>query len=436
MKMNWLIGTIAAGMIGAGLMSGYGVVGDTTETISKSINTSKKVQSQDAGPMVGSTQNHVAELGFHLVYIAEFDPANKAFARIARDGVKKVMFYEPWYRGWDNEMILKRIKDLTDYGLDVEVSLSNFPYEEGKSFEDKYQRLEDKGGIREKKYRKMYSYTNRFPPEDFRAYKDTLIHLLEGLKSMGINDKVSFEIGSEPNSYRYYWGSAESFLEFGKHAFSVLQNYGYKPVCCGFSTGVFMHPNPKAKDMRRILFPWIDNMGMKHSNSLYMWTRKSGKTDLNEFPHKRMKGGQFSAFGHFSSYKGTDYKDEIKDTGASMKNLVSLMKKMYEHKMPVAYFWHMQTWRKKPEVDGYFDKKGNPKPRYQFFTYANQLIKDGYHILENSEKVKVVGKNQILIFAKKPTQVSAEKIKTAIAQYKVKDNQQGLKKNGWILLPR
>lgn len=399
---------------------------NTVQTAAKSTEVEKSKST-----LVGDKKFHKPFLGFHLTYIGQFDSDSKAIDRLAADGVENVIFYEPWYKGWDNKRILAFLKKLTDKGMKVEVSLSNFPYEKG-TFKEKLEKIKKhKGVINKNKFKKIYKYTNRFTPKNYKAYTDTLRHLLNEIKSQKMNDKIKFEIGSEPNTYKYFWGSSDDFLKFAKTVYPILKEYGYEPVCCGFSTGIFMHPNPKAKKMKKTVIPWAQSKNIPISNSLYMWTSKSGKAELNKFPTKIMEGGQFSAYGHFSSYEKGKFKHNFKYSGAHIKNLVKLLKKMYSDKMTGAYMWHLQDIKNKPTVDGYFDKDGKPHKNYEYFIMIYNLIKDGYYILESTEKVHVVGKSQTLILAKKDIGLSSVKLEKATHKYNV--SAKGLKKDDWII---
>jgi hypothetical protein len=383
---------------------------------------------------------HKMDFGFNLGFFNDVPIETSALKTLKEDGLNHIMFYEPWSANKTNEEIVSYINELVKKGFTVEVSLSNFPKEKGAKFKDYYKEHGKKTSPMPKgKLKRSYKFSNRFPPSDYQAYKDTLKHLLNLVKAKGIEKKVSFEIGSEPNANLYFWGDADDFRKYYNTVRPILKKAGFDMTCCGYSTGYFGHPRERANAMHKDFDKFIKRDGITQSYSMYLTTWGTRKTNLGTFTPNYTKNSVISAYGTYAKLNDkTDKKmvarNKELDAGSYMTQTLKMIKFSYKNKVKRAYLWKLLDVPKKRGTAGYFKVGGVAKPRYQQWKTIHNVINEGFYVVQNDSKVHIVGKTSTMIFAKKESIAQFDPKRKVVKSYQYDATSRQLEKNGWIVV--
>ena len=222
-------------------------------------------------------QKHKLAIGFNLGYLSDVHKfSDSVFLKIIEDGYTVLRVYEPFFKNDKDLSLLKsRLSFLLEKKFKVLLSLSNFPYDSNFSDINKTDYVSAK---------KIYSYSNRFPPNDSletKLYFDKLKHILEYFKYYISSGHLYFEIGNEPEAPRFYWGSYNEFISLHRLTIDLLSKYtNRKPLCCGFTTK-FIFQNKNSDFSKFFLDSTIIN---KIQISYHIYTEKDSGNFLKHFP--------------------------------------------------------------------------------------------------------------------------------------------------------
>jgi|GEM_PF-4676881 len=304
--------------------------------------------------------------------------------------------YEPWCKGWDNAKIVELISFLTWYGkADVLLCLSNAPYDWIEDYD-----LSTLTGQQQR----ATGFTNRFMPKTLQAYSDVIKDLVRRLKEKKLLDKVSFELGNEPDAPKFWWGTREEFIQLCKLKLDALKGSG-RPIFVGdFTSRLIREGKPGWSE-------WIETDAIfdevDFSHSLY-WFDSTGtlfNPKNNCYPKRTFRNTVISEYNIYTSFIEGRPKDKVFNSSKYVNYFCDMLR--YVHDLPSVSTVYIHTLcdysQDEGGVLGHFKGKV-PKPASQYFEKVWNVIKTNaqklsepaaqYELLPNGIK----GPTQSIVF--------------------------------------
>jgi len=387
--------------------------------------------------MKGNTPNagqwKQVEIGFNVGYFSAFKDLKSfktPFETIRQDGFVHLRAIDPWRK---DKVSYKKVADvletITDQGFHFLLGLSNYPYAANKArvkpFVEKmaahpeYQKYKGKTKEElEKQVTNKTSWTNRFPPEDMGNYKKYLTRFCEELDKRGVMEKMSFEIGNEPNALFYYWGSVKEFTEILRLSYDVLKDYNSEVMCCGFVARQIRsgEHNPKSRFYQFTYNEPLFENKVLLSYHLYMGKSDNDWVGFDTIQHNRLANSVITETNAFVNMTNSSQKLAKNNSPYFVYKMAQLLAFAYKNDVKRIYFHKLkdQPEQHKRGRNGFFDIEGNPKPSYDFLVKINNLIKDGYKVNSTAKYIEIIGKNQ-------SCKVALEKTDFAVPKNKVEE---------------
>ncbi|MBO9699278.1 MAG: hypothetical protein J7604_03660 [Sporocytophaga sp.] len=375
------------------------------------------------------------EFGFNLGYLARIKSSEVALNKISSSGqFKYIRIYEPFGRTLYNNFddIYSKINQITSKGFTLLISLSDYPYEsEVKSdINEKY----EYEGLNDEAIEKIYRYSNRYPPADLNKYKVYLNKFLSGLQNKNLLDKVYFEIGNEPDSKKYFWGTPEQFEEIRNETVKILNQYNTKIICCGYTASLLTStPDDRRKK-------YIESIKRKNSInhpplSFHIYFNSNNQNrDFDTITSTYIKNGTITEYGIFSKITDqTVNKNKIYNSSEYMYWFGKLLNFTYKNDILRVFLWKLADDPSQKGMPGYFDGKGYEKENYRYLNIALDVIKDGYYVETDDSKLKITGKNKTILIALKPIELDNIQSSTYSEVAKIQNKSIRLTEKNWII---
>ena len=240
-------------------------------------------------------------------------------------------------------------------------------------------------------------YTNRYAPSDLNKYGVVLTRILNSLRDQNIIQNFSFEIGNEPDAKKYFWSDPASFNRIARAAKNIIVKYNQPVYCCAFTTEFAV--NSKAYDNNFLNL--MDNSFLDNVNlSFHFYPNQKYQFSDISIPHSN--NAIISEFNIYSFQKQNNQnRIQYTNSGAIGKWISELLDYTYTNNIQTVYLFNLIDDPKKNGALGFFDASGNPKPSYNYFIKFYNVIKEGYKVERNNNTVKIIGKNQTIVYSGK-----------------------------------
>ena len=333
------------------------------------------------------------KFGFNISYLVSTPKFKPALEQLLVDGHDDIRVFETYTKGIsDNpEFGLEQLKWLDQKGFSILLSISNFPFE-------KTNRQEQLSKM-PKKHRnypkRALTFTNRFPPSDFNKYSEFLTDYLSQFDEAGILDRMQFEIGNEPNAAKFFWGNSQDWENVKDVVSRVLKKYNKQALCCAYTSTMFFQ-RPIRQHHKDFISDYLKNAKnpdrLPLSFHLYLST-SFGKADL-ENPVLNPDGGIITEYGMFSNYNKTT--SATKNSSAYLRGIAELLEFSYKQNIEKVYMFPLMDDVRKVGSMGYFDNQGNAKNSYRYFSEMWDIVRDGYKVIRDDNRLTIKGKNSEL----------------------------------------
>ena len=365
------------------------ILADNATASSQNSDLSSKTSSPD-GNQAG---NFKIEFGFNIGFLMDYQNNNQIFSKplqqIKKDGITDLRIYEPFTTN-----IVKHpgtatnlLDNLTKSGFNVLLTFSNYPTIPSIQYK------KDAADVKDLDTKE--DFTNRYPPVNLNAYDSYLSDFLNSLKQKNDLQNMSFEIGNEPDSKKFFWGQSQDFVDIAKSTYSVLQNYGRPVYCCGF-TSEFANNAKTNPDLTKLI---SSNFMDKVNLSFHFYQNK--KFDINSLRLPHLNNSIITEFNFYA------YQKESSTTRIAFSNspafgslLIQTLIFAYKNDIKKIYFFKLVDLPSKEGTLGFFDQNGSPKPPYTYLVKIYDVIKDGYTIKENSQEVRLIGAQKTILYSK------------------------------------
>lgn len=335
------------------------------------------------------------EFGFNIHYLVDANKFDKAYERIQKDSFTRIRAFEPFTKSIsaDFDEGVVKIKHIQNYGFDLLLSFSNFPYDEALVEQNKSNEIA-----------KKYShFTNRFPPNNKVGYQSALKNFLDKLQKEGALQKLSFEIGNEPDAERYFWGSAEDWKQITDAIHSTLKPYKRPLMCCGFTSGLIFSEVPE----RKVFLDYLNSKDFPETIdfSYHVYMKNSfGETNLENSKTDKSRGGIITEFGLFTSF--SENNEKLNNSDFYMCSMAELLEFTYINNIETVYLFPLMDTKNNSTKLGYFDSNGLPKQCYLNLLLIKDVVSEGYKITRSEGSLKIEGIEKVLI-------IPFEKVKIA-----------------------
>ena len=415
---------------------------------------------------------HEVEIGANLGYAGGPAATKAAIHQAASEGViTKLRAFEPWPAGsadpgrWAPatapEVGAGWIADILSAHPDVKllVSLSNYPYQTPADLATdpgKYLQAWPNASYDPDLLASMIPFTNRaalFDAEGASAagYSAKLQQLKGNVSSLGLLERVTWEIGNEPDapgsteggSSIYFWGTADQFGKVADAAYQQLQGeapmlccayagYGYPKQWPGVTAGSFETWARTAQErypQTRLSWHLYLNGGENTLAAVLERAKASQTKDV-------LNGSSITEFGLFS--EGDAAKLSVLQSPQLVVELSRLLAFAYETGVASIYYESLMDHpRKRGEYMGLFDRWGEPKLSYSFVRQVQRVIAGGYRATNSTELLTIIGQhsNRTLALAHNDAPLALDRNTSVVA---VSDalayNGSMLRANGWVIL--
>ena len=305
----------------------------------------------------------------------------------------------------------------------------------------------------------MLGYTNRaalFDAENasIADYSAKIYELKGNLSSLGLLERVSFEIGNEPSapgaagenaSSIYFWGDAKQFDEVAAAAYEQLEGEA-ELLCCAYAgygrphrwpgviAGGFEEFASSAQERYpRTKLSWHMYLnGGENTLAGVLERAKASRTpDV-------LNGSSISEFGLWSD--GDAAKLSVLQSPQLVVEFARLL--AFAHETGVASIYYeslMDHPHKSGEYMGLFDRWGEPKLSYSYVRQIQRVIDGGYRATNSTSLLTIVGRSSnrtlALAHADVPLPLDRNTSVVAASGSAVYDGVR-LRAGGWVILCR
>lgn len=336
------------------------------------------------------------EFGFNTTYLNSTFKFKPALKKLADNGQMSVRVYEPFTRSQhkDPEKSMQMLKWLHNRGFKVLLSLSNFPYKRDERLGQLSKLPPDNRGFPIK----AIGYSNRYPPVNTEEYKQFLRSYLTQMQAGGIMDSFEFEVGNEPNAPRYFWGNVSDWNIVRDAAIEVLAEFGKRPLCCGYTSSMFLHTPSKDHHLPFIESFVTDTASARAFDlSFHVYLNMGERSADLKTPLIPVKKGVITEYGIFSHY--SPEVAEKKNSPLYVAKISELLEFTYNNEISRVYLFPLMDDRKKKGTMGYFDGEGSPKACYSYFKIVWDVVRDGYFVERSDDRITITGRESVLIVA-------------------------------------
>lgn len=348
------------------------------------------------------TKWHQLEIGFNLDYPDRVHYFEPAIAEISRLGIRNVYIYEIFDGNEGNEYQL-RLKHALDhvlkYGMRPIICISNT-----------HARLQPGGNVKQhitkalplsvtQKIEHHLTYTNRYPPNDWDAYRTSIEELVEFLFSNYGRKQVRswlFEIGNEPDAPRYYWGSQEQFAKMFSIAVNVLHQNGIRNVG---GPGVTYHSvllSKEAQHHHDLYHNFMKNTvcdALSDGFISFHLFYNGRERPLKGFPDWLTNTDcQVMITGWNVSSRSKIATKTFNQPGAWGAAFIQLLADCARYGIDQLYIFNLMDYpRYRTPQLGAFDRTGKAKSWHSDFAALWEVIRDGYRVIENEKTLIIEG---------------------------------------------
>src|SRR3990172_181859 len=353
------------------------------------------------------------DFGFHLTFLGKSEQYKKALDAIAKDGIAHISVYEPFtYHLYnDQNKMVSIIKNIMGTNFNLLISLSDYPYE-NVPFETLYQKYSSKIYLPKAQVQSIYTFSNRFPPSDLGAYSLYLRGFIAKLQDSGLLNRIIFEIGSEPDSYLYFWGEATDFKNIFDASYKILTDFNRPALCCGLTTELFSPITDKQKTFRQ--FADSDTLvgtTVPFSCSLF-FNIGQGFIDYSNVVYGKLKNGMITSFSIFTAVTDqTPDRINLINSGKFVVHFAKLLDFAYRNDVRRIYLWRLMDAADEQGRLGFFDRAGNPKKSYEYFLKVSRIVRNGYVVRKTGTYVEISGRDRVLLVALQPLRIYVTKNK-------------------------
>ena len=246
-------------------------------------------------------------------------------------------------------------------------------------------------------------------------YKNFLTKFCDELDKRGVMEKMSFEIGNEPNALFYYWGTVKEFTQVLRLSYDVLKNYNSEVMCCGFVARQIRNGerNPKSRFYQFTYNEPLFNDKVLLSYHLYMGRSDNDWAGFDTIQHNFLANSIITETNAFINMTNSSEKLAKNNSPYFVYKMAQLLAFAYKNDVQRIYFHKLmdQPEKHKRGRNGFFDMDGNPKPSYDFLVKIKILIKDGYKVNYTDEYIEIIGRSKSVKVALKRINFSVPKSK-------------------------
>ncbi|MBS1746348.1 MAG: hypothetical protein JST21_09295 [Bacteroidetes bacterium] len=364
-----------------------------TASVSSEENLKKEVTTTDKKIQNGL---HKVEFGFNIGFLSDFQTNQQAYRKalnqIQNDGINNLRIYELFTKNITQQpgLAAKLVDKLVDdHHFNLLLCLSNFPDIPGIQYKT--------SGISDFKDADVkQNFTNRYPPVNFDAYQNYLTNFLNTLQEKNDLNNISFEIGNEPDSKRFFWGTPDDFAIIARSTANVLESYKRPIYCCGFTADF---ADGSAAEHQGYL-NLIKDQNFRDNVNLSFHFYQSNKFEINKIQLPALKNSIITEFNFYGSMKQGSSRLDVTNSPVFGSLLIQALDFAYKNEIAKIYLFKLIDVANKEGLLGFFDVNGNPKPSYNAFIKVYNVIKDGYRVEENASQIKLVGLNQTIVYSK------------------------------------
>ncbi len=369
-----------------------------TSFASKKGNLKQGITAQTVSNTDGKIQDdfHKVEFGFNIGFLSDFQTNQQAYQKalnqIQNDGINNLRIYELFTKNITQHpglaaKLVDRLADNNQFNLLL--CLSNFPDIPGIQYKTSdisdFKNADVKQG-----------FTNRYPPVNFDAYQNYLADFLNTLKEKNDLKNISFEIGNEPDSKRFFWGTPDGFAKTARSTAIILENYKRPVYCCGFTASfadghAAEHPG---------YLNLIEDQNFRNKVNLSFHFYQSNKFEISKIQLPALKNSIITEFNFYGSMKQGSSRLNVTNSPVFGSLLIQSLSFAYKNGINKIYLFKLIDVANKEGLLGFFDVNGNPKPSYKVFIKVYNVIKDGYKVEENVSRIKLIGLTQTIVYSK------------------------------------
>lgn len=423
------------------------------------------------------TRWHEVTIGANLGYAGGPAATKAAIHQAASEGViTHLRAFEPWQAGsidpgrWAPDtapaVAAGWIADILSAHPKVTllVSLSNYPYKTPADLATdpgKYLQAWPNSSSDPTLLASMLAYTNRaalFDAENASSldYIAKLAQLRSNLSSLGLLDRVTWEIGNEPDApgavvataaSMYFWGNAEQFGVVADAAYQQLEDASSEPMlCCGFAGYGRPHRWPGA--IAGAFDDWASRAQERYPSSKLSWHLylNGGENTLAGVLERAkasqtsdvLAGSSITEFGLWSD--GDAAQLSILQSPQLVVELARLLAFAYETGVASIYYESLMDHpHKRGEYMGLLDRWEEPKLSYSYVRQIQRVIGGGFRATNTTSLLSISGRssNRTLALAHvdAPLPLDGNTSVVALSSGTVYDGAT-LRAGGWVILCR
>ncbi len=238
--------------------------------------------------------------------------------------------------------------------------------------------------------------TNRYPPVNLDAYQNYLTNFINSLQQKNVLQNVSFEIGNEPDSKRFFWGSPDDFIKIAKSTAAVLENYQRPVYCCGF-TAEFANGGAA---QRHEYLELIQDPDFRKKVNLSFHFYQNNKFEIQQTDLPGLKNSIITELNFYANMKKGSDKLDIANSPLFGSLLIQMLNFAYKNDINKIYLFKLIDVANKEGALGFFDENGTPKPAYNEFLKVFNVVKDGFRAEESGSEIKLIGADQTIVYSK------------------------------------
>ncbi len=348
---------------------------------------------------------HHTLIGFNLEYPDRTELSELALREIERLGVRDVRIYEI-FNGRRDRHYQARLKDALDrvlaHNMRPLISLSNVVARLQPNEQKRWQLAQKLPKRVGEKIEDHLTYTNRFPPSDWDAYRASIQELLDFLFLTYGKKRViqwAFEIANEPDAPLYFWGDSNEFKRLYEVAFDVLRANGVNEIGGFGSTQhpIFMSPElERSADYRALLQKLVKDTNRRGFLSFHLYAREERtQTPLAGLP-PWVSNAIFPVMiteWNVSS-RGDVAAKAFKEPGAWGASFILLLADCFRHGIDRVYVFKLMDYPPHQTMQlGAFDREGKAKPWYRDLAAIYRVIRDGYRVVDDGFSLTLEGTN-------------------------------------------
>lgn len=344
------------------------------------------------------------EIGFNLDYPDRVHFFEPALAEIKQLGVRDIYIHEIFDGKHGNEYQV-RLKDALDRLLKYEmrpmICISNAHARLQLGEEVKKQAIKELPLQVAKRIKQHLTYTNRFPPNDWNAYRASIQELVDFLFSTYGRKQVQdwlFEVGNEPDAPLFYWGNQQQYAKMFSIAVDVLHRNGIRNVGGPGLTHHSIFLNDATEYHHKLYHDFLKNdicnMLPDGFMSFHLF-REDTERPLKSFP-EWLANTQCRVMitGWNVSSRGKIAVKTFEQPGAWGTAFIHLLADSARYGIDRLYIFKLMDYSPHNTYQlGAFDRNGKAKSWYLEFAALWHVVRDGYRVVENEKVLTIEGIN-------------------------------------------